>query len=696
MRITNIIASLGSCIRHHPIVSVSTGVVGAVALPIFASVPLIAGAIGVAAAPSIAGRCRLAYFNARYGAELDRWVRSAPVADDQDLEVYGTDAFWRAKVAKAIRECIQGNKKTLSLSFLRLTELPNCIGALTQLRELNLSCNELQTVPESISRLTKLKKLNVHSNKFQTVPESISRLTRLKNLNLSRNLLQTVPNSITLLTRLKHLYLGENSFQTFPESIRYLTQLRELCLNNNQLQTIPNSISQLTRLKKLILFRNRIQTLPDYINRLTRLKNLNLAGNLFQTFPEAIIRLTQLRELFLTENRLQTIPDSINRLTQLRRLYFENNAINRIPSVLATLPNLIQLRMEANRLSSQAIVEFQDILGRQPPRQNGTSLNPIFSVYEERLVDNATPLETFRFWLSERQKLTQPVSGTPDRYPSGPEDQSFFERYAVLFDDESNGHDCGAKLVEFLKRLKGTADYKEERTRGNVIVRVDQMLQDACGNKQFRDQMFTAIHSALTTCDDKVQYAFNDIEIYWKLFCGPPLSDVEFAKLLIGVRRLKLVNEFAKHQIATRGLGDHVEVYLGYQLALRERLSLPLSMEGILYPDMSGATPDLLNTAENLVLFQTWYLEQVVDLLCEPSPNRQSDDQLTGTIEENKHWIPRILAGSERFAKLRDEYSENVISLSEGEQIEATTRFKNIERAMAKELTRELLRGHFP
>ena len=65
-----------------------------------------------------------------------------------------------------IEEAARTEAVKLSLSQLRLTRLPESIGQLTQLQELDLISNQLTALPESIGRLTNLRKLLLHSNRL--------------------------------------------------------------------------------------------------------------------------------------------------------------------------------------------------------------------------------------------------------------------------------------------------------------------------------------------------------------------------------------------------------------------------------------------------------------------------------------------------------------------------------------------------
>jgi internalin A len=148
---------------------------------------------------------------------------------------------------------------TLDLSEMNLTEVPEAIASLTQLRELYLTNNQLTSVPQTIASLTQLRKLSVTNNQLTSVPQMIASLAQLRELDLSYNQLTSVPQTIASLTQLKKLYLSYNQLTSVPEVIASLTQLRELYLTNNQLTSVPEVVASLTQLTRLVLDENPLE-----------------------------------------------------------------------------------------------------------------------------------------------------------------------------------------------------------------------------------------------------------------------------------------------------------------------------------------------------------------------------------------------------------------------------------------------------
>ena len=100
--------------------------------------------------------------------------------------------------------------------------------------DLDLRGLGLSELPESISQLTQLRFLVLSNNHLTKLPEFIGRLTRLKQLLLQNNQVTELPDSIGQLVRLQRLILSNNRLAELPESIGQLTQLNTLSLHNNQ------------------------------------------------------------------------------------------------------------------------------------------------------------------------------------------------------------------------------------------------------------------------------------------------------------------------------------------------------------------------------------------------------------------------------------------------------------------------------
>ncbi|MBF0550942.1 MAG: leucine-rich repeat domain-containing protein [Deltaproteobacteria bacterium] len=232
------------------------------------------------------------------------------------------------------------NLQKLDLAFNRFNSLPESIGRLAILQELYLRHNQLSSLPGSIGQLTNLQNLDLEGNQLNTLPESIGQLTNLQNIDLRRNVLNTLPESIGQLANLKGLHLAGNRISSLPESIIQLNSLQWLYLDWNQLNSLPESIGRLTNLQRLGLTGNRLNSLPESIGRLINLQELKLGDNQFNSWPESIVQLTNLQNLDISGNQMNTLPESIGQLTNLQVLDLNRNELKSLPVSLARLETL--------------------------------------------------------------------------------------------------------------------------------------------------------------------------------------------------------------------------------------------------------------------------------------------------------------------------------------------------------------------
>ena len=104
----------------------------------------------------------------------------------------------------------------LLLSNNKLTNLPNEIGNLINLKNLTLYNNELTSIPNEIGNLTNLTVLVLSNNKLKALPNEIGNLTKLTNFFSSHNQLKSLPNEFSKLVNLNQVDLASNQFWSFP------------------------------------------------------------------------------------------------------------------------------------------------------------------------------------------------------------------------------------------------------------------------------------------------------------------------------------------------------------------------------------------------------------------------------------------------------------------------------------------------
>jgi Leucine-rich repeat (LRR) protein len=240
--------------------------------------------------------------------------------------------------------------RSLDVSYNRLISLPECFNDLTRLESLDISNNQLIKLPDSLSNLIQLQWLYLSYNKLTTLPEWIGQLTNLPWLDVSNNQLSWLPESLGKLTQLRSLEFSNNLLTALPEWIANLTRLQSLGFSNNQLTTLPDWIGNLTLLHKLEVSNNQLAILPNSIGKLTQLQLLNLATNQLAELPESMTDLSNLGEINLYQNKLIKLPNSIGNLKKLRNLLVSRNKLSELPESICNLHNLITFFVYTNEL----------------------------------------------------------------------------------------------------------------------------------------------------------------------------------------------------------------------------------------------------------------------------------------------------------------------------------------------------------
>ncbi|XP_056166975.1 disease resistance protein L6-like isoform X2 [Syzygium oleosum] len=215
--------------------------------------------------------------------------------------------FKKLSSLKLVGQCIRelhpsigemAGLKCLSLAHCyRLRKVPNSIGKLSSLLELNLFNTRIRELPDSIANLIRLEKMDLGHTRMRELPNSIGRLESLLDLDLQRTDIIALPASIGSLKSLRRLIAIDSKIRELPDSIGDLKRLEEMDLRNTQIRELPNSIGGLESLLWLDLFVTRITELPASIGYLKRLKGINTLGTKIRELPKAIWTLENLEGL---------------------------------------------------------------------------------------------------------------------------------------------------------------------------------------------------------------------------------------------------------------------------------------------------------------------------------------------------------------------------------------------------------------
>ncbi|XP_053563987.1 leucine-rich repeat and calponin homology domain-containing protein 1 [Bombina bombina] len=128
----------------------------------------------------------------------------------------------------------------LNISRNQLSSLPACLCGLP-LKVLIASNNRLGTLPEEIGQLQHLMELDVSCNEITSLPQQIGLLKSLRELNVRKNYLKVLPQEIVDLPLVKFDF-SCNKVLVLPLCFRKMVHLQVLVLENNPLQSPPAQI----------------------------------------------------------------------------------------------------------------------------------------------------------------------------------------------------------------------------------------------------------------------------------------------------------------------------------------------------------------------------------------------------------------------------------------------------------------------
>ncbi|XP_056174740.1 disease resistance protein L6-like isoform X2 [Syzygium oleosum] len=154
-------------------------------------------------------------------------------------------------------------------SCTRLQVLPVELGSLKALTELLIRnynfFGSISQVPRSIGALIKLECLAICGvPELTTLPDSIGMLQSLAELDISSTSIRELPNIIVNLKSLKVLKMNRSRMQKLPEAMGMLKKLEEIYGENCLwLEMIPGDIGRLPFLKILKLTQTRVQNVPQ-------------------------------------------------------------------------------------------------------------------------------------------------------------------------------------------------------------------------------------------------------------------------------------------------------------------------------------------------------------------------------------------------------------------------------------------------
>ena len=166
-------------------------------------------------------------------------------------------------------------------------------------------------------------------------------------------------------------------------------------------------------------------------------------------------------------------------------------------------------------------------------------------------------------------------------------------------------HDQATDLVRYLGRLTSTADYQNQAIRPVLAQRVMAITALLTGSDRIRNEAMDHIHHALTSCDDRIILALDDLDTMQlldsaerKAFAG---NADELRELGLQMMRLDEVKRIARDHMKTLKWVDEIEVELAFQIGVRQQLALPGSTQHMIFRRCAKVSDQDIANAVNQV-----------------------------------------------------------------------------------------------
>ena len=208
------------------------------------------------------------------------------------------------------------NLMLLDLSNNKIANIPIEIGLLNYLQELRLSDNQVKHIPPEVGSCRILRKLELMHNHLEgCLPETIGLVQSLIDLDISFNDINELPRSIIGLKELITIKAERCLMSTLPDTITYLDTLQILDISNNRFTRFPLELSAMKSLKVLNLANNAIPLLQKEIYTMTNVSSINLSRNRLRALPIEFVEIFEsVPEVLLDGNPWSDYPPRWGRI----------------------------------------------------------------------------------------------------------------------------------------------------------------------------------------------------------------------------------------------------------------------------------------------------------------------------------------------------------------------------------------------
>lgn len=431
---------------------------------------------------------------------------------------------------------------------------------------------------------TKEGRIDLNYLNLSTLPPIMHHFFWLKELNLSHNNLNDLSK---LPAQLDCLDINHNQLTVFPENLP--ENLTHLCIGHNQLTELhANKLPK--HLRYLNISHNQLCHLPE--EPLEEIESLIASHNQLTHLPDNLRLSTYLQILEVSHNQLTHLPNNFFRYANsLSGLVAHHNYLTHLPEDIIYAPRQANISVEDNLFPRQVLLHLRTSMNSPGYRGPRIHFSMATEYQDQRHQSTGALAYAVAIWhdhtcplSAAQQQLWHKISQEPD---------------AQIF-------------AHFLNRLYDTVNCSPE-FRLVVIEWLNHLAQ----HPQLRVQTFAISTEASASCEDRVSLSFNQMKqlrLAYDIENGKYDNQVATViDLARGMFRLDALEKIARIKAASLHFIDEIEVYLAYQIKLRDALALPLDIREMRFFDVADVTQEDLTDATQKVL--EWEKTEFADYL---------------------------------------------------------------------------------
>lgn len=165
-------------------------------------------------------------------------------------------------------------------------------------------------------------------------------------------------------------------------------------------------------------------------------------------------------------------------------------------------------------------------------------------------------------------------------------------------------------LLLFLEFLTKTVEYQNPVSRPVLAQRVMAVMALLAENEQIRSDALSCVNDAISSCDDRVLLALDELETLQSLTAAKSLAiekndPTELRSLGRQMMRLdevkRIARDYVKNLSQDSDKVDEIEVELAFQIGVREHLDLPGSTKNMRYREYASISDQEMANAVDRV-----------------------------------------------------------------------------------------------